>query len=90
MHLFLYQLPFAARTPQVDYYKALGVPPSATSGAIKRAFRERAKQTHPDASRTNTTVSEFLVIKEAYMTLSSETRRKEYDTKRRVSQAPGQ
>ena len=33
-----------------DYYRALGVPETATEQEIRRAYRKLAKQHHPDAN----------------------------------------
>lgn len=49
---------------KADYYEVLGIEPGASPEEVKRAYRERAKSTHPDASRTSDTVAEFMKIKE--------------------------
>lgn len=47
-----------------DFYEILGIEPGATPEEVKRAYRERAKSTHPDASRTQETIAEFMKVKE--------------------------
>ena len=50
-----------AATP--DYYKTLGVPRTATSDEIKKAFRKLARKHHPDAGGDE---AKFKEINEAY------------------------
>lgn len=73
-----------AAMKKADYYSILGLEPTATPEEVKRAYRERAKSTHPDASRTADTISEFMKVKEAYETLYDAQRRSEFDRKRKV------
>lgn len=73
-------------TSKTDYYSILGLAPGATPAEVKRAFRERAKNTHPDASRTTDTTKEFLVIKEAYEILYDAQRRAEFDRRRQMAE----
>ena len=42
--------PMTTRTRVTDYYATLGVPPDATTAAIKKAYRKLARQHHPDAN----------------------------------------
>jgi DnaJ-class molecular chaperone len=49
-----------------DYYAALGVPKTATSDEIKRAFRKLASQHHPDKGGDT---QKFQAIQQAYATL---------------------
>ncbi len=72
---------------RTDYYEILGLAPGATPEEVKMAFRERAKSTHPDASRTTDTTAEFLVIKEAYEILYDAQRRSEFDRRRQMAEA---
>src|SRR5215469_11569604 len=66
-----------------DYYKTLGVPKSATTADIKKAYRELARKYHPDANRGDAKAEDrFKEITEAYNELSDEKQRKEYDEAR--------
>ena len=67
--------------PSVDYYALLGVPPGASAGAIRAAFRRLAKQWHPDASKVASTAERFRLIVEAYDVLSDPARRLAYDAR---------
>lgn len=59
-----------------DYYKTLGVPRTASSDEIKKAFRKLARTHHPDAGGDE---AKFKEINEAYEVLSDEKKRKVYD-----------
>jgi len=41
----------SAKDYQKDYYKALGVPKTATAAEIKKSYRELARKWHPDANK---------------------------------------
>ena len=60
------------------YYETLGLTPEADTAAVKRAFRARAKQSHPDAVGLGDTEG-FHKLTEAYETLSDTDRRADYD-----------
>jgi DnaJ-class molecular chaperone len=62
-----------------DYYAALGVPKTATSDEIKKAFRRLASTHHPDKGGDT---QKFQAIQEAYATLGDEQKRAEYDNPR--------
>ena len=61
-----------------DYYDILGVSRSASSEEIKRAFRKKAHEYHPDKNGGNT--EKFKEANEAYQVLSDEQKKKAYDT----------
>jgi curved DNA-binding protein CbpA len=60
----------------IDLYQLLGIPFNATDEQVKKAYRKRAKDYHPD---TGGTEEEFILIKTAYEILSNENKRRNYD-----------
>lgn len=63
-----------------DYYQILGIPQDASSEEIKRAFRKRAKEIHPDvAIPGRNTLEQMQLLVRAYEVLGSPSRREEYD-----------
>ena len=62
-----------------DYYIILGVSKGANLEKIKKAYRTVVKRYHPDITHSQEGKKRFLEIREAYETLSDETKRREYD-----------
>jgi len=74
----------------VDYYKVLGVPSSATAKEISSAYRKLARENHPDANPGDAAAEErFKEISAAYDVVGDESRRKEYDQVRRMGPMGG-
>ncbi|KAJ1033816.1 hypothetical protein NDA16_000026 [Ustilago loliicola] len=71
--------------PLPDYYRTLGVSPTASAAEIKEAYKRRSLKTHPDrfpnatpAERQRYT-QKFQTLADAYYVLSDTQRRSEYD-----------
>jgi len=63
-----------------DYYETLGVPKTATTEDVRKAFRKLARQYHPDVAKDKKTAEEkFKQINEACEVLSDPAKREKYD-----------
>lgn len=63
-----------------DYYATLGIAKGASPEEIKKAYRKKALECHPDRNQGNPKAeAQFKQVSEAYEVLSDEKRRKIYD-----------
>ncbi len=62
-----------------DYYAALGVARDASADEIKRAYRRRARELHPDVNPDPETQERFKEVSAAYEVLSDPEKRQMYD-----------
>lgn len=63
-----------------DYYASLGVSKNATEAEIKKAYKKKAMEYHPDKNAGDKKAeAKFKEINEAYQTLGDATKRKNYD-----------
>jgi molecular chaperone DnaJ len=68
-----------------DYYAALGVPSTADEKDIKKAYKNLARQYHPDQNQGDATAEErFKEVSAAYDVLGDASKRAEYDEVRRM------
>jgi molecular chaperone DnaJ len=62
-----------------DYYETLGVGRAASDEEVRRAFRKKAMEFHPDRNKTPGAEDTFKEINEAYQVLSDQEKRSRYD-----------
>jgi molecular chaperone DnaJ len=62
-----------------DYYEILGVSKTASENELKKAYRNLARQYHPDVNKSPEAESIFKEISEAYEVLSDKEKRERYD-----------
>ncbi len=68
-----------------DYYRILGLQPSATSAEVKAAYRKKAASLHPDRNPSELAHRQFQEVQGAYETLADVAKRRAYDDNRRRS-----
>jgi len=66
-------------TSKRDYYETLGVSRSGTEEEIRKAFRQKALQYHPDRNKDADATEKFKEVNEAYQVLTDPQRRQQYD-----------
>jgi molecular chaperone DnaJ len=65
--------------PPRDYYAILGVPRTASADEIKKAYRQKARQLHPDVNPSAEAHEQFTDVTAAYEVLSDPAKREMVD-----------
>jgi hypothetical protein len=60
----------------MNYFKVLGISETAGRDEVKRAYREMAKEWHPDRNNSERAAEVFILVNEAYEYLIDDERRK--------------
>lgn len=66
-------------TTKRDYYDILGVTKSASAAEIKKAYRQKALEFHPDRNKSADAEAKFKEVNEAYEILSNDQKKAAYD-----------
>ena len=74
----------------MNAYTTLGVSPNASDSEIKKAFRQLAKEYHPDRNGSKEAVTKFREISEAYDILANPESRANHDASLHMSNRQGQ
>jgi curved DNA-binding protein CbpA len=75
--------------PLKDYYQILGAEVGADKPTIKKAYRKKAFQYHPDKQGENSDAQYFREVQEAYEVLSDDRKREQYHYERWLEQSMG-
>ena len=62
-----------------DYYEVLGVPRQSSEEDVRRAFRKKAMEYHPDRNKNPDAEEKFKEVNEAYQVLIDAKQRTQYD-----------
>ncbi len=71
----------------LDYYELLGVPVNASHEQIKSAYRQLAKEWHPDHNADALAPDAMLLLNEAWEVLGDEKLRADYDRQRALARS---
>jgi len=69
---------------QADHYQTLGIANGATQAQVKQAYRQLAKQFHPDSQNTDAAHDKIAQVNAAYEVLGDVNARQRYDDSRRA------
>ena len=72
-----------------DYYQVLEVPNDASEEDIRKAFRRKALEYHPDRNKAEDAADRFKEVNEAYQVLTDPQRRQRYDRFGHAAGGPG-
>lgn len=64
---------------EINYYEILGIEKNSSIEEIKKAYRQKAKEWHPDICKKDNAEEMFKQINQAFKILKNEEKRKEYD-----------
>lgn len=67
---------------EINHYTTLGLPESATQAQIKQAYRQLAKQFHPDSRHPAASHEQITGLNAAYEVLGNPSNRQQYDRHR--------
>ncbi|MEL7143750.1 MAG: DnaJ domain-containing protein [Cyanobacteria bacterium J06573_11] len=67
-----------------DHYKTLGIPEGASQSEVKQAYRQLAKQFHPDSHNAGATTDKIASVNAAYEVLGDVQARNRYDVERQL------
>jgi molecular chaperone DnaJ len=62
-----------------DFYEVLGLSKNASQDEIKKAYRQMARQYHPDVNKASDAEAKFKEAKEAYDVLGDDQKKAQYD-----------
>jgi curved DNA-binding protein CbpA len=72
----------------MDYYKLLGIPPDADDKTIRKAWRVKTKEVHPDVNRSEDAAVQFRELSRALETLLDPVLRHKHDRSNGYSGKP--
>ena len=71
-------MPLPSQPRPEELYKVLGVDINATAEEVGRAYRQKARETHPD-KKSGTSIDDWHLLNKAYSTLTDNIKRREYN-----------